>query len=1259
MKRMRKVIIFLFIALANICCCYSQSVNNNIKLYSIPSPNAASLGSFGIVPVSPFSGKADVSIPIYSTTVRDVLLNISLMYDTSGNLVNMLPGWTGHGWTLSAGGAITRKVNYMPDEMSFAGTKAGYDKRWDYYIDEYKKEEPVFCPTSDVNNTVEYEMERQDYLEDLGDWEDKLDDLKKKYGKQKDTYQNFKNYFSVANTIKIENGDTDEGDYDVRSCDEYADEFYFNFMGKTGCFYYGNDGNWKVRSDENLVVEFDVKNQNNYISVSESRERGFVEQAGMKVIKGFTMIDAKGIRYKFGGDETSIELSAQLLDVSDNNYSSFWHAVTWMLKSVEDRFGNVLYSFSYSKGIKIAQMQRYCDFQFTKHGKKDQYQMAVPATLIAPVYLDKITTLDGINVEFEHSRLFSKGEARDFLYPTITDVYIEDSLLCTRKAPITEDKSYQKDVDFYVRERLGEMNLEKLDNIRIGTNEKGNLSVYHLGYVKEPRLHLTSVEQIADNRIVGSFTLDYDHYHQFPKDYCAEECDYWGYYNSFEYSPIDLVPMLDEEEPQMVYARTRLFTDSVSRCPRYFYYGTASTCGMLNKITYPTGGYTVFEYSNNWVGKYASLDRQSMIETEKDMLVGGVRIDRVSNFDENGKLLGRTDYSYCFPNSSLSSGELSFMPIIESDWDYKDDFSVVIKSTIVPMTTCFCPTIGYSYVTETHLDGSKVIHTYSNVSDEKDIANNIEQYKKSPVFYVYNDRSYMRGRKLSDTIVAPNGDVVCTKKYEYTSDKEYNEAHYVVSRNIVNVNCNTKKFDDSYKYRYSNLYKIFYFKPKLEKVIEKTKYGNTWVTDITTYDNENRSIAISNNDGFAYEANISNILSKTVERGNHVLKETYSYPYLVEDNATKLTRQFYLPIISTKRYLNGALIDGSKTVYGLCNNTIVPKERIEHKGNDGAMKTVVEYKSFTNDFMPKEMINKNGVNYKYFWNDKDQLVASVANGSQNISVNPSSKSARDILSSTDKQEVFGSMPTKIEACTYNARNLVASTINGNGYLTKYKYDAIGRLTETADKDGRQHTNYSYNYATSDGNIDGKLSDYCSLDYLSCTIDGQLLVAYTLIPNSVSPRLEIVRTRDNRIVDQIQLPADKLKVYNSYDISHLLKGEKYEARLVEYGQTQDSHNFTYLPSEDRSYLDFYDNRQEKKLVIYYHVKDYRSAVLRFYTHFEGDYTKNICVSRNLKSGSNGFLEFDYSGWTKGTYAIRLLVGGVTGQNAEAGGGLYVE
>lgn len=130
---MRKTIIFLFVVITNICYCYSQSVNNNINLYSVPSPNAASLGSFGVVPVSPFSGKADISIPIYNTTVRDVPLNISLMYDTSGNLVNTLPGWTGHGWTLSAGGAITRKVNYMPDEMSFAGTKAGYDKRIVYY----------------------------------------------------------------------------------------------------------------------------------------------------------------------------------------------------------------------------------------------------------------------------------------------------------------------------------------------------------------------------------------------------------------------------------------------------------------------------------------------------------------------------------------------------------------------------------------------------------------------------------------------------------------------------------------------------------------------------------------------------------------------------------------------------------------------------------------------------------------------------------------------------------------------------------------------------------------------------------------------------------------------------------------------------------------------------------------------------------------------------------------------------------------------
>ena len=62
--------------------------------YDIPTPNQSDLGTYGIIPVSPYTGKADISIPIFSTSQRGVKLDINLTYDTSGLLINRLPGWT-------------------------------------------------------------------------------------------------------------------------------------------------------------------------------------------------------------------------------------------------------------------------------------------------------------------------------------------------------------------------------------------------------------------------------------------------------------------------------------------------------------------------------------------------------------------------------------------------------------------------------------------------------------------------------------------------------------------------------------------------------------------------------------------------------------------------------------------------------------------------------------------------------------------------------------------------------------------------------------------------------------------------------------------------------------------------------------------------------------------------------------------------------------------------------------------------------------
>ena len=75
----------------------------------IPTPTAASLGRYGDIPVSYYTGRANVSIPIHTLSAGGVELPITLDYDGSGVQVNTLPSWTGHNWTLNAGGVITRK----------------------------------------------------------------------------------------------------------------------------------------------------------------------------------------------------------------------------------------------------------------------------------------------------------------------------------------------------------------------------------------------------------------------------------------------------------------------------------------------------------------------------------------------------------------------------------------------------------------------------------------------------------------------------------------------------------------------------------------------------------------------------------------------------------------------------------------------------------------------------------------------------------------------------------------------------------------------------------------------------------------------------------------------------------------------------------------------------------------------------------------------------------------------------------------------
>ncbi len=83
-----------------------------------PSPEAASRVKYADVPFTHSTGAAEYSVPIYEMKGRRLTIPISLDYCSNGIKLDEIAGVAGLGWTLNAGGCITRDVVYMPDEFT-------------------------------------------------------------------------------------------------------------------------------------------------------------------------------------------------------------------------------------------------------------------------------------------------------------------------------------------------------------------------------------------------------------------------------------------------------------------------------------------------------------------------------------------------------------------------------------------------------------------------------------------------------------------------------------------------------------------------------------------------------------------------------------------------------------------------------------------------------------------------------------------------------------------------------------------------------------------------------------------------------------------------------------------------------------------------------------------------------------------------------------------------------------------------------------
>jgi hypothetical protein len=92
--------------------------NNKVMLLENPvpaSPTAASLGQYANEPISTYTGIPDISIPLYEIKTSGFSMPVSLSYHAGGIKVADEASCVGLGWSLNAGGCITRQIRGTDD----------------------------------------------------------------------------------------------------------------------------------------------------------------------------------------------------------------------------------------------------------------------------------------------------------------------------------------------------------------------------------------------------------------------------------------------------------------------------------------------------------------------------------------------------------------------------------------------------------------------------------------------------------------------------------------------------------------------------------------------------------------------------------------------------------------------------------------------------------------------------------------------------------------------------------------------------------------------------------------------------------------------------------------------------------------------------------------------------------------------------------------------------------------------------------------
>lgn len=1032
---------------------------NEFNTGSSASSEASGIESYSFLPMNLSTGKANISIPIFTIQEGRISYPISLNYSGGGIRVAEKASSVGLGWSLS-NSVITRNVvgyhdlnnRAYPEGSSKKTKRMGYFEfkttnapmhsspdgellEIDYYPDVFNVYSPIFKTRftfQDLNTPL---------------------DLEAKTGKiQYSLFERRMNYCEhLNNCAESTTGSITKDFQSFTLLDDDGIEYHFNdyTLSSTATGAYNGS-----HLNDRFPSEYSTSNP---------------EVSSWFITK---------IKDKMSNNEITFEYENYSVDVmSTNNFenaaekSRIIHSSSnWIFYNMPDKYGHWhLYNFVFpdsNSDCRNRDPANHCKYAISvSPGSGDgrwQYRSAYKRDFKLK-RLKKIKFSEGY-ILFE----YNKDRLDEYNEKALTDIKIFNL--------------FNTLIAHY-----------KLNHEYFGRTTDSNKDYY------SKRLKLKSLEKVTNNvKYQSKYEFKYNDI-QGPPFKNSQAIDFMGFYNDSYNIDKDAI-----DNPSKEY----YYMDKKTSTNLYFY----PEKGQYSILPFKVAGVNSYEIpgdfdrtSNNdakaFILKEVKLPSGGKQEIEyelnsfkifnKDVIGGGIRVAKQVLKDSDDNILQQKTYEYTLPDGS-SSGNLINIPHYGiplrdfndlSLWNEKKLYTEFkIQDLGKYDNTINSSYILYSRVTEKETGNGKIVRNFYNKPFESyregPVPNNISQYNHSPVscitdFLLRNSNlgnlsihsNIPQNGKLWKTEIFSEGNNLLKKDSIIYDSKNFGGfAMYGIEPSAINVYKRSNYLGDipypsaaagEFEVYFSNFrtYSSQKYLPK--KIISKEYVDGQENINITDFRYENR--------GFLSESQTTNTRGDVVTNYVHYTNEIQD---IILNELTSIAKNSkYGTSVDNSQ---GFIPQSTSIKYDKINNYIRPI-KISHFRNGDVVS--INHQKYDNRGNIVETKNEHGVSTVYIWGIKDSKVIAEILGISysdiptNIINTLQDISNTRILNVSDFEKLYNLYTTfpdiYITAYIYEPLIGVKKVIKANGFVEEVKYDE-GKATEVKNHYGELLNHFEYN-----------------------------------------------------------------------------------------------------------------------------------------------------------------------------------------------------